>query len=361
MKGSLFLGRISGIKIFIHWTFLILIFWIIGSGVARGLDTIAILWYLVFVLAIFACVVLHELGHALTAKQYHIPTKDITLLPIGGLARFEKLPEEPKKELIIAIAGPIVNFAIAGIIYVFWDKTPFSPEDLQIITAENFVFLFMSVNLFIGLFNLIPAFPMDGGRILRAALSFKLNRVKATRIASFIGQILAIGFVFIGFFVNIFLILIGIFVYLGARAEADYVQSQSLLKDYYVRDVVMTDYYTLKPADTIEVATQTMLNSQAKDFLVVDENNTVTGTLSRNRIIKALSEAGKETPVSKAMDQEVIILNPQLPLQEFFNKLNQHRDKIFPVLENGKLLGVLDAENVIEFLMIRQATENLNT
>lgn len=358
MKGSLFLGRIAGIKIFIHWTFLILIFWIIGSGVATGLTTINILWYLAFVMAIFACVVLHELGHSLTAQKYHIPTKDITLLPIGGLARFEKLPEEPKKELIIAIAGPIVNFVIAGIIYIFWDKVTFSIEELRVITAENFVFMFMYVNLFIGLFNLIPAFPMDGGRILRAALSFRLSRVKATRIASFIGQILAIGFVFIGFFSNIFLILIGIFVYLGARAEAEYVQSQSLLKNFYVKDVIMTDYYQLKPGDSIETATQMMLNSQAKDFLVLDENKIVTGTLSRNRIIKALAESGKTAAVSSAMDTEVVALKPELPLEEFFTKMRQYRDKIFPVMDNGQLLGVLDAENVMEFLMVRQATEN---
>ncbi|MBA3285435.1 MAG: site-2 protease family protein [Nitrosopumilus sp.] len=361
MKGSLFLGRISGIKIFIHWTFLILIFWIIGSGVARGLDTIAILWYLAFVMAIFACVVLHELGHALTAKQYHIPTKDITLLPIGGLARFEKLPEEPKKELIIAIAGPIVNFVIAGIIYIFWNKVSFSPEELQVITPDNFIFMFMSINLFIGLFNLIPAFPMDGGRILRAALSFKMDRVKATGIASKIGQVLAIGFVFLGFFANIFLILIGIFVYLGARAEAEHVQSQSLLKNYFVRDVIITDYYKLHPDDTIETAIQMMLSSQAKDFLVIDAHNAVAGTLSRNQIIKALAEAGKNTPVAGAMDKEVVTLNPEQPLEEFYTKIRQYRDKLFPVMENGNLIGVLDADNIMEFLMVRQATKSFET
>lgn len=356
MKGSLFLGRISGIKIFIHWTFLILIFWIIGSGISRGLGMESILLYLIFVLAIFACVVLHELGHSLTAKRYDIPTKDITLLPIGGLARFERLPEEPKKELIIAIAGPVVNFAIAGIIYFFWDKQVFQAEQLQEITSSNFVFMFMSVNLFIGLFNLIPAFPMDGGRILRATLSFKMGRVKATRVASLIGQFLAIGFVFIGFFSNPFLILIGIFVYLGARAEAEYVQSQSLLKNYFVKDVVMKEFYTIKADNSVEEVVKMMLNSQVKDFLVV-ENNSVVGTLNRNRIIKALSEEGKNVSVSKIMDTEFITLAPQLPLEEFYLRMRQYPDKIFPVIENGNLKGILDAENVFEFLMVRDATK----
>lgn len=362
-KLSLYIGRFAGIKVFIHWTFWIILIWIffvyynINQDAREGLEGV------LFILALFACVVLHEYGHALTARKYNIPTRRITLYPIGGIASLERMPEKPKQELFVAAAGPLVNVVIAALLWVYLEAANQIPdmaalqnadaEDLQQIKLP-FAFNLLIANIVLVAFNLIPAFPLDGGRMLRALLAFKMDRTKATRIAATIGQLLAIAFVFFGFFFNFWLVIIGFFVYLGAGSEAKYESIRTGLSDYTVRDVVMEQYSLLLPQDPLEKAVHLLLNSQQQDFIVADDGQVV-GVLTRKELIRGLSEHGKSAPVADAMSQEYITLHPDMPLQEVYHKMMTGASSVSPVVESGRFIGIVNKTNIDELLMVDSA------
>lgn len=356
MRWSLYLGKIAGIKLFVHWTFLILVFWIIQMHVRAGYSTKEILLALAFLVALFVCVILHELGHALTAKRYLINTSSINILPIGGVALLEGLPEKPSQELAVALAGPLVNVVIAGILFVILYLTgnwPGSIDQIEFGKGAFWVNLY-TINLFLALFNLIPAFPMDGGRILRAALSFKLDRVKATRIAANLGQILAIAFVIFGFYSNPMLIFIGFFVFLGAQAEMAAVQMKYTLKGIKVSDVVMRHYTSLKPDEPVSHAVSVLLNSQEKAFIIMD-NDEVKGSLSWKEVVSGLSKYNSDTLIDQIMNKEIIAINADEPLQDAIEKMQHAGDALFPVYSQKELVGVVNMENVTEFLAVQNA------
>lgn len=357
MKGAFKLGKIAGISLFIHWTFSFLVLFVVYVNYKSGQNMAQILWSLLFVTCIFLTVLLHELGHALTAKKYNIKTKDITLLPIGGLARLEKMPEKPSEELMVAFAGPLVNIAFAFITSLFI-TIPNTSEEVVAqlsngVTADNFFLNFYLVNIVLAFFNLIPAFPMDGGRILRALLSFQLERHIATKIAARIGQLLAIGFVFLGFLSNPFLIFIGIFVFIGAQIESEYIESKHILKGYTVRDVLMKQYPTIDYNETLETAVKLMLDSQNKYFLVT-ENNIPMGTLNRDQIIEALSKKEEETALSSIIDRNLILLQADSFLEDVFELVYKNKSTLMLVMENNQLIGTLDTENLLEFILIKE-------
>ncbi|MBL7842586.1 MAG: site-2 protease family protein [Cyclobacteriaceae bacterium] len=356
MKYSLSLGRVAGVQIFIHWTFLILIGWIVYINLKQGMGTVDIIWSVLFILTLFACVTAHELGHALAAKRYHIKTRNITLLPIGGLAQLESIPEKPKEELVVALAGPLVNIIIAVALFPLIKISPYAIEEMDLtrLSHHNFLFSLMVVNIWLAVFNMIPAFPMDGGRVFRALLSFKFERNVATRIAASVGQLLAVGFVFIGFFYNPFLIFIGVFIFLGAQAEAQFAEAKSLLKGYTVADASMRDIPIVKPDDTIEYCSDRLLASQNKNFIVADDSGVV-GTLNRDEIIKALREGKFTSPVSEAMNRDFISLDTNASLEEAWTTMQTTRKTAAPVFSAGQLVGMIDTENVAEFLMISEA------
>lgn len=357
MKGTFKLGKIAEIGIFIHWTFSLLILFIVYVNYKAGQNLTQILWSVLFILCIFLTVFLHELGHALTAKNFGIKTKDITLLPIGGLARLERLPEKPSEELLVAFAGPFVNIVLAFI--TSWFITlPNTPEEMvgQLangVNANNFFLNFYLVNIVLAIFNLIPAFPMDGGRVLRALLSYKLERHYATKIAARIGQILALGFIFLGFFSNPFLIFIGIFVFMGAQIESEYTETKYMLKGYKVRDVIMKQYPTIDDNEKLETAVKLMLDSQNKHFLVT-ENNIPMGTLNREQIIEALSNKEDETKLSSIMDRELILLQANDLLEDVFELVYKNKSTLMLVMENNQLIGTLDTENLLKFILINE-------
>lgn len=357
MKYSLSLGRIAGIQVFVHWTFLILIGYIVYSNLKQGMGTVDILWSILFILTLFACVTLHELGHALAARRYHIKTANITLLPIGGVAQLESMPEKPKEELVVALAGPLVNVVIAGLLFpVLSLSGGLNDLDVARFSHHNFLPSLMVVNIWLAVFNMIPAFPMDGGRVLRALLSFKFERHVATRIAASIGQLLAIGFVLVGFFSNPFLIFIGVFIFLGAQGEAQYAQARSLLSGYTVADAVMKQVPTLKTTDTIEYASDQLLASQNKNFLVVDTGQ-VLGTLTRDEIIRALREGKGAESIEPFMSRDFLSLQLNMPLEEAWTTMRTKQKSAAPVFSGAALVGMLDTENVAEFLMISEATK----
>lgn len=360
MKGAFKFGTIAGINIFIHWTFGILIAYIIIRDYRAGQNALQILWSVLFVLSIFITVLLHEIGHALAAKRFNIKTQDITLLPIGGMARLESLPEKPKEELLVAIAGPAVNIALAILTGLFITLPNDSNQFITLLSngvnSTNFMLAFCVVNIWLAAFNFIPAFPMDGGRVLRALLAMKFKRPFATKIAARIGQIIALGFIFLGFYYNPILIFIGLFVMIGAQAESEYTQLQSMLKGYVVKDVLIKNYQALDADQTIKTAVKMLLDGQIKNFLVTEESNP-TGTLSRNEIIKALTDQGDQEIIRNVMDRNLIFLKADLPLQEAFQRAQQNKSNLMPVMENNQLIGVLDTENILEFIMINHSKE----
>ncbi|MEX0813635.1 MAG: site-2 protease family protein [Chitinophagales bacterium] len=357
MKGSLKLGRIAGINVFVHWTFSLLLLFIIFTNIREGYNAIQVLWSLFFILSIFVTVVLHELGHALTAKKFNINTKDITLLPIGGLARLESIPEKPREEWLVAIAGPLVNLAIAFAVY-FFVHIP-EPDQMEAFVADgingqNFLFLFFMVNIWLSIFNLLPVFPMDGGRIFRATLSHFINRVKATKIATRLGQLLALGFVIGGFYVNPFLIFIGLFIMFGAQAELNMVSTRYLLKDSSIGKITMQQYETLKTDDTISVAVQKLLNGTAKSFLVL-ENEKPIATLNRDAMIKALSESGKDTPIQDIMDTELLSFDANTPIEKVYKSMTEKGQELALIKDSENYIGVVDSENISEYIMVKNA------
>ena len=357
MKNSLFIGRIAGIKLFMHWTFPLIIFWIIFSNLSRGLNTEQVTWAVAFILALFICVILHELGHALAARRYDIQTKDITLFPIGGVARMEKMPDKPIQELIVALAGPAVNFIIVIFLFIFLRLTKL-PTDFSVITnigSDNFLLSLAIINLWLAIFNLIPAFPMDGGRVLRALLSLRFNRVLATQIASKIGQAVAIVFVFIGFFYNPFLIFIGLFVFLGATAETEQVQIQSVLENRTVAEITMKQIPVLNRTDTIAKAVELLLAGQAKNFLVMD-NKEPFGTLNREGIIKALQQHTKDALVEVAADRNLGYIEAAEPIENALLLMQVHKYSLLLVKKNNQLYGVTDMENILEYIMVLNAS-----
>ena len=356
MKGSLKLGTIGGIGIFVHWTFSLLIAFIIYVNYRTGYNAIQIVWSVLFILCVFATVFLHELGHSFAAKLFNIETKDITLLPIGGVSRLETLPEKPKEELIVTFAGPLVNIVLAfitGLFISFPATSEALAQELSTgVNANNFFLNFFIVNIILAVFNLIPAFPMDGGRILRAILSFKFERHVATKIAARIGQFLAMGFILLGFFYNPFLIFIGIFVIMGAQMESKYADSKYSLQGYKVKDVLMKQYLTIDSAEPIKTAVDLLLDSQSKIFLITDNNQPV-GTLNRDQIIMALSEKGENVIINSAMNKNLIYLDAETLLEDVFELIYKNKTNLMLIMENKQLVGTLDTENLLEFLLIK--------
>ena len=352
-KWSLYIGSYSGIKVFIHWTFWIIIGWIfmmhfeMGHGWAEGLAGA------LFILTLFACVVLHEFGHALTAKKYGIPTHDITLYPIGGVASLDRMPEKPAQELAVAVAGPAVNVILAGILYIFLLSTdqllPISEIDHM--SGDNFWFNIMAANVILAVFNLIPAFPMDGGRVLRAVLAFNMDKLKATTIAARVGQLLAIVFVFLGFFSNFWLVFIGLFIFLGAGAEAVQESTKSALIGYTASDVLIQKYTRLSPLETLEKAVQLLQNTQEQGFVVV-ENDQAIGVLTRKELIKGLSTYGNSSRVSDIMRNDFAIVTPNTPLQQVYEKLVSNNSQLAAVLDNGQLTGIVTVKGINEMIMV---------
>ncbi|MFN6944603.1 MAG: site-2 protease family protein [Cytophagaceae bacterium] len=360
MKWSWNIGRIAGIRVLIHWTFLLLISYIVFLEMSKGSDTYTILLTVGFVLTIFGCVVLHELGHSLTARRYGIGTKKITLLPIGGVASLEKMPEDPKQELIIAAAGPAVNVVIAFLLsfIINFDQAPTEPEGLTITSGQHFLFYLFSVNVVLVIFNVIPAFPMDGGRILRALLAMKLDRVKATNIASKIGQAAAIGFIILGVFgPNFILIFIGLFVFYAAYAENIHVQHYDLLKGYIVRDAMITNFIKLHPSDTVKDSVDKLLAGSDQDF-IVEENGQVLGIVTTNRILEALRDQKMNVNITEIMQTTFNSFEANEKLTEVFAAAQKTKVSFFPVLENNQLIGVINQSNVHEFLMVQSVLKH---
>jgi Zn-dependent protease/predicted transcriptional regulator len=349
------IGRIAGINVYMHFTFLLLLVWIAVIHYQEHGDLAEAVNGVVFILMLFGIVVLHELGHALAARRYGIRTRDITLLPIGGVARLERMPDDPRQELVVALAGPAVNVVIAAGLYVGLALGQgLAPVGEVLRVGGRFVDQLFWINVSLAVFNLLPAFPMDGGRVLRALLAMRLDYVHATQVAARIGQGMALLFGFLGLFGNWFLIFIALFVWLAAAQEASLVQMRSALDGIPVMRAMITNFRALRPDDPLSRAVEHLLAGYRPDYPVV-EGDRVVGVLTRDDLTAALSKYGPEVPVRDVMQREFVTTDPREMLQTALARLQDCGCRTLPVVKDGRLLGVVTAESLAEVLMIQEA------
>ena len=379
MKWSWKIATISGIGVYLHVTFLILVAYFVLNTRSSGGGLLDILGALLLLAAVFSIVVMHEFGHALAARRYGIRTQDITLLPIGGVARLERIPEDPKQELVVAVAGPAVNVVLAALCLLILliagtafltgivsggfeamlqslSRTPRirSVADLPAATLFLVWHMFL-VNIMMILFNLLPAFPMDGGRVLRALLAMWTDRVRATRIAAQIGQSMAVLFAVFGLLTSHpWLMLIALFVWISAGAEAAHVESQSVMGTSTVRNAMITRFQAVAPEHTLEDVSAHIISGYQQDFPVVDGSRVV-GMLTRKDLLKALAQHSRDTRVSEVMQRDFQRAESAEQLTRVFERLQHCQCRSMPVLEQGRLVGVIDMENVGEFIALRSA------
>ena len=361
MKGVLKIGRVSGIKIEVHWTFTLLLIWVAFLEIQKGSDLNRILLNEALILVLFVCVILHELGHALTAKKFGVKTKNILLLPIGGVATLEKMPEKPAQELWIALAGPAVNVVIAILLLLVVPVRSYFNFDSIVLeemlyepTLQNFLFYLFIANVMLVVFNLIPAFPMDGGRVLRALLSFKLGRISATNIAASIGQGLAFIFFVLGLFFNPFLILIALFIFLGAYGENQMVKQGDLLEGHVVKEATLTNITRLRPSNNLQEVIDILLAGTEKDFVVI-ENEKILGILTQKDIIKHA-----KTPsvlVGDIMQRKFKTVDVTTEIMKVLQSIRKEDSDFYPVVENGQLVGAIDTTNISEFILLKTASK----
>ncbi len=364
MRWSFPVARIAGIAVRIHATFLLLLAFYGFLFFNKG-GTPAAVAGIGMVLVVFLCVLLHEFGHAFAARHYGIPTRDITLLPIGGVARLERMPEEPAQEIVVALAGPAVNLAIVlGLSVGTGLQAAFQMPSTDDAGDLGFLGEIMRVNKFLLLFNLIPAFPMDGGRVLRALLATRMGYARATGIAANVGQVIAIGFGLAGLGVlgrlgihgfgqNPMLVFIAFFIFMAGSQEATAVRMKELTRDVRLQEALITDFKALPVNATLGDAVELLLHGSQQDFPVVDDTGRAVGVLTRADLITALGKGGPGTPAATVMRRDVPAVSVHAPFETAFREMQAANCPALPVVDRaGRLVGLITPENVGELMMV---------
>jgi stage IV sporulation protein FB len=358
LKWSLKVGTVGGIDIKIHFTFIFIVLWAAAQGASDMGGTRGAAFATVSILLLFACVTLHELGHSLMARRLGVRVKDITLLPIGGVARLETMPEKPSHELLIATVGPLVNFAIAlglglALLPLLGARSLFNLRYVArlLLGPESFLSLvlyLLSANLVLGVFNLIPAFPMDGGRMLRAFLAIWTSYPRATRIAARIGQMMAVGLALLAFtpFGNISLALVALFVFTGASYEDQMVQSRAALRELLVRHALpLRPVHAVAPEDTLASVMEMGHYAGQYDFPVVRER-ILEGILARNDLLAALRQVGGTSRVEQTMRRDFPRVSFDDPLQYAQQLIAQSGLTALPVFDQARFLGLITLDDI---------------
>ena len=358
MQWSYRIGRIAGTDIKVHVTFLLLVGWWALIGYSQGGPTGALTSALAL-LALFACVLLHEFGHILMARRFGVRTPDVILLPIGGVARLERIPDEPRQELLIALAGPAVTLAIAVVLYVVLRLGGSAAQVGELTEHQPFLAQLVTINVYLLLFNLIPAFPMDGGRVLRAILASRLGMVRGTRIAASLGQSLAV----VGGLYGLtrsqpLLVLVAFFVFIGANAEASAVETRAAGQGLQVRQMMVTNFRTVPIHATLSQAVELLLSGEQREFPVLDNLGRTEGILTRDNLIKGLSQRGPGSIVADSMTANVPTVSPNLSFQDALDRLRESRLPALPVVDPaGGLVGLLTLDNITDLLLVKRAAQ----
>lgn len=370
MQWAYRIARVGETEIKVHVTFLALVAWYGWTAYAAGGGPAAV-DAVVFLLALFACVLLHEFGHIRMARRFGVRTPEVLLLPIGGLARLERMPEEPKQELLIAAAGPAVTLVIAAGLYLALRGAgaPLEPEQLEP-GRSGLLQQVMWVNVALLLFNLLPIFPMDGGRMFRALLAIRLGLRRATRIAARVGQA---GAFFLGFWglgllrgwglsPSLLLVLIAVFVYLAAGAEAASVETRAVGHGLTVRDLMVTRFTTLPIHATLQQAVDALLAGEQREFPVVDNWGKLEGLVTRDGLIRGLAAHGSGASIERGMTTGIVPVSAEAPFEAAIELLGRSGHPALPVVDGqGALVGLLTRDNVTDVLLVRQAGERQPT
>jgi Zn-dependent protease/predicted transcriptional regulator len=356
MRWSIPIGRVFGITLRLHVTFLLFLAFI-GYGGFQDEGLAGAGWAVAMFVSIFACIALHELGHSVVAQQLGVQVKSITLLPIGGVAALRSIPENPWHEIAITVAGPMVNAAIACALipltglpsHWFIVSMPRDVHGLLLSLAQANITLF--------LFNFIPAFPMDGGRLLRAILALALPYRRATAIAATVGQGLAILFILVGFKFSFWLVIIGAFIFMGAEGEERIVSMRSVLRDLDVEDVMNRDFAVLSPADPVAHGIELIYQTGQDDFPVIEDGQLV-GIVTRPALVEAMNARGPDAPVREIVDSDVAVVSPREKVVHVYEEIINGETNSVAVQDAGRLVGVLSPENISRYLLVQSSIKS---
>lgn len=359
LGSSIKLFNVAGTDVRVHPTFFLLLVWIGTTHWLQG-GPQAALNGIIFITLLFACVVLHEFGHIAAARRYGIRTPDVTLLPIGGVASLERMPEKPSQEIVVALAGPAVNVVIAVVLVAVLgariDLGELAGLQQSRAGLDGLVLQLATANIALVLFNLVPAFPLDGGRVLRALLATWLGYARATRVAATIGQVFAVVLGFFGLLGNPLLVLVAIFVFLAAAGEAGFVEARDITRGRLARHAMITRYASLGPQSTVDDAAQLLLQTTQHEFPVVDGAGTLRGIVTRETILGALKaqQGAAGTPVLDIMTREVPTVVESACLETVFGDLLRSTSRFVGVVDRDqRLVGYLTPENISELVMIQ--------
>ncbi|MFP4126005.1 MAG: site-2 protease family protein [Alphaproteobacteria bacterium] len=355
MSWSVTIGSVRGTVVRLHVTFLLFLLWIGGVYYVQG-GPAAALAGVAFIALLFGCVVLHEFGHIFAARRYGVQTPDVVLLPIGGVARMERIPEEPAQEIVVALAGPAVNLVIAGVLLLALGGLPGFADTFENLEG-GLAGRLLYANLVLALFNLIPAFPMDGGRVLRAFLAHWTGYARGTRIAAGIGQGLAFVFGLLGLAGgNPILLFVALFIYLAAAAESHAAQMRQIAQGVINADAMVTHFERLGRDSRVADAVECLIRTTQHEFPVCDTDGRLAGVLGRDAMIRALKEHGPDTPVVEVMATDIPEVRDRGNLEEATRLLQEkNRPAVGVVDRAGRLVGLITRETIGELMMLEAA------
>ena len=357
MKGSIKLLKIKDITIKMHWSFLIILVWIIAANAVEGFTLHNIKWSLIFVALIFLSVILHEMAHYLVAKRLGVQATEINLLPVGGIPTNESFPVNKRSEILISMVGPLANLAIAGLLLPFvqnrlpiWEIS----SHFDVIHGSDILYKLHIVNLGLFFINLIPAFPLDGGNLFRTILSWKIDYFAATRIVVIAGKIIAAGFLVTGvIYLNLLLLVVSFLIFSAVQSEEYVLQLRALIRGLTFEQVSTSNFSTLQGQSSVKDSIGNVINNRSSEFLVMEAGMPV-GSIPRWEIINEASEKNYSVLLKDIMKNKLTFFDADEKVEKGFKSLLAFPYKNFPVMQDKKFAGVTNLMCIMEYLLLNR-------